>query len=659
MSKRTLYALLVGINQYESPDITPLNGCVNDVEAMQAFLSSQADLTVHAMVLEDAAATKTNIIKAFHDHLSSAQAEDSILFYFAGHGIQEETTVPLFAQAGAGGLLESLVCYDSLPHIQSPDHCGLADKELRFLLHELSLTGAEIAVVLDCCHSGTANRDLGKARQVREKPFPARDWTGFFFHEKLEEAQFQTGALKAVLPQGRQVFLSACSDTEYAWEHTLANGDKRGFFTYHLLNQLEKDPLLSFQQIIRRLISILGDRKTKIQHPQVDAFPPQSDQLNYAFLRKEKRQDSGTALLSYTQAHQWRIDKGAIHGLTDLSAQEGAKVLTGPGGSLTIKQIGPGFSLIDMPRGSAFNPAEQYPVEVRLEQLAKIPFYLDAPSSEEEELINAIEAEQKKYAGEPIWWVEEEGQAKYCVRLRNHAYQLTYSDDQRPLTAEIPINEVASRLSDTLNHVSRWEHIVQLGSPDDHAGRIFPVKAELLSTPTSSPPLVVFEGKPIALHLTEDLSRSPYRKVFLKLTNQSSRTLYVSVLYLPRTFGCDPATFLPPSMPLDPQASIYALEGEGIILELDDYIYDFQWEKSIERIKIIASTAPFDTELFNLPELPMPDLHRQAEPHRALRRSRSRDRAIHDQWWELTQEIHLLNPRIKHENGSGFMILPV
>jgi hypothetical protein len=40
-NKSNIWALLVGINEYISPGIKTLHGCVNDVQAMQQFLMNQ------------------------------------------------------------------------------------------------------------------------------------------------------------------------------------------------------------------------------------------------------------------------------------------------------------------------------------------------------------------------------------------------------------------------------------------------------------------------------------------------------------------------------------------------------------------------------------------------------------------------------------------
>ncbi|MCF7963524.1 MAG: caspase family protein [Pirellula sp.] len=150
---RNIYALLVGINDY-SQDAGKLSGCLNDFDHFYGYLTQNFDQgRLHIEILKDANATRPNIINQFRSHLGKANADDAVVFHYCGHGARWKSAKP-FEQFYPGGMDEGLVCYDS----RSSGGFDLADKELAALLAELARNEPYIAVILDCCHSGSATR---------------------------------------------------------------------------------------------------------------------------------------------------------------------------------------------------------------------------------------------------------------------------------------------------------------------------------------------------------------------------------------------------------------------------------------------------------------------------------------------------------------------
>ncbi|MEJ0029971.1 MAG: caspase family protein [Bacteroidota bacterium] len=84
----TIHALLIGINGYP---ISPLKGCINDVEAISAYLSDVAhrsNTSIRIRTLTDNETeqpTRENIIKSF-SHFTNAKDDDVCVFYYSGHG---------------------------------------------------------------------------------------------------------------------------------------------------------------------------------------------------------------------------------------------------------------------------------------------------------------------------------------------------------------------------------------------------------------------------------------------------------------------------------------------------------------------------------------------------------------------------------------------
>ena len=169
-----IYALLVGINDY-SPAVGKLNGCLNDVDHFHSYLTENFNRRrLHIEVLKDADATRPNIIKQFRSHLGRARANDIVVFQYCGHGARSKSAKP-FEQFFPDGQDEGLVCYDS----RGPGGFDLADKELAGLLAELAQNEPHIAMILDCCHSGSATPQSHSAHGSPDNHWecPERPWS--------------------------------------------------------------------------------------------------------------------------------------------------------------------------------------------------------------------------------------------------------------------------------------------------------------------------------------------------------------------------------------------------------------------------------------------------------------------------------------------------
>jgi len=159
-----IYALLVGINDYP-PSVGKLQGCINDVDHFQDWLSDTFDpRKLKLEILKNGDATRGNIIEMFRAHLGQAGREDVVLFHYSGHGARSKSAAA-FKRFYPDGKDEGLVCYDS----RAPGGFDLADKELAVLLAELARNDPHIAVVLDCCHSGSGTRGADDFTQARAR----------------------------------------------------------------------------------------------------------------------------------------------------------------------------------------------------------------------------------------------------------------------------------------------------------------------------------------------------------------------------------------------------------------------------------------------------------------------------------------------------------
>jgi len=159
-------ALLVGIDHYKYPSVvSSLDGAVNDIEAMQAILTSPrygfAPQNIH--VLKDGQATRENILKKEIDGFLIAQAEAGaiVVLHYSGHGSRMQN------RKDPSGFDNTVVPYDSRDSANLIT--DIRDKELNARLRRLSeKVGPRggVTFILDSCHSGTGARGSGKVRRA-------------------------------------------------------------------------------------------------------------------------------------------------------------------------------------------------------------------------------------------------------------------------------------------------------------------------------------------------------------------------------------------------------------------------------------------------------------------------------------------------------------
>ncbi len=81
--RRRLHALIIGINEYDPENLSPLYSAREDAQKMSSFLNSQlvrCSVTVLANTVEQQFRIK------FQELINEMQPEDTLLFYFAGYG---------------------------------------------------------------------------------------------------------------------------------------------------------------------------------------------------------------------------------------------------------------------------------------------------------------------------------------------------------------------------------------------------------------------------------------------------------------------------------------------------------------------------------------------------------------------------------------------
>ena len=273
MPQPPLYALLIGINHYQSNAVPDLRGCLHDVTTMRDLLCTHFGGQEENMTtLTNAAATHAEIRAAFQLRLlAPLQAWESngrpgekpaILFYFSGHGSRARSATKL------SGYDETLVPHDS----RTENVYDIKDWELGEWLAQLTPYTDNVTVILDCCHSGSGTRGEGKAvTNIRgcfddHRPQPAPDGT-------ISNRKITRGAIDLSNQTGQigYVLLAACRNDEKAHEAIVGDPPQpQGILTYWLQQTLRTmDP----QQPLR-----YGELYDHIYHHVTRAYHDQTPQ---------------------------------------------------------------------------------------------------------------------------------------------------------------------------------------------------------------------------------------------------------------------------------------------------------------------------------------------------------------------------------------------
>ncbi len=170
------YALLIGVGEYESPNIDPISAVANDLRLMVEvtkrlevdennvwLVASQKDAAkARAEGYKPvAAATRAGILGQLDRMAATAKQGDQILIYYTGHGFQvADQPDAASGKDEADGTDEALAPSDTTKATNSdPATTNLIlDDEIDERLSKIRGKGAFVWLVVDSCHSGTISR---------------------------------------------------------------------------------------------------------------------------------------------------------------------------------------------------------------------------------------------------------------------------------------------------------------------------------------------------------------------------------------------------------------------------------------------------------------------------------------------------------------------
>lgn len=586
----TVHALLVGIDAYPHPEHR-LSGCRNDAVALQELLTLR--IPAGQLFLEkllDEQATRARVIERFRAHLGQAGPGDTALFFFAGHGSRERAPEAFWA-IEPDRLDETLVLWDS----REPGGWDLADKELASLIRQLAAAGPHVVVILDCCHSGSGTRDIGRVRNVtvRRAPVDGRERPLESF---LPEVQAAAGAATqrgesgwSFGDGGQHILLAACRDDQEAAEYSVG-GEQYGAFSHCLIDALRETPgtvtYRDLAAIVRaRVIAALSD-----QTPQVEATLDAD--LDRAFL-EGALQPRAQGFVVAEDAGEWRMDGGLIHGVPPPAGGEHAAVAlftaTATAADMSSAKNAVAFAELDVVE------AVRSRVSVTQGQLTHGQTYKAAivalPVPSRRVRVSGSEAEAnaaREALGHGVFVVESDGEAEFHLVCAEGSFDIRRAAEEHPLTA--PAASAAEAV-ETLEHIARWQHFAGLENPVT-AISADEFEVALIDGRQGN---VELPGSDVRLTATRNAQGKLVAPEFrVRLTNRGTRDLYFGLLALDEMFSCSSDLLVGGVLKLAPSQVGWALDGKPLKSAIPQALRDQRRTESRDILKVIVSTTDFE-----------------------------------------------------------------
>jgi pimeloyl-ACP methyl ester carboxylesterase len=620
---QTIYALLVGINDYPSP-VPQLSGCVNDVDHFHAYLKQSVGPKLAAEVLKNGDATRTNVVQQFRKHLGRAGPGDVALFHYCGHGAQS-ASAGAFREFDLGGLDEGLVLADS----RLPGGHDLADKELALLIAELARRDAHVAFVLDACHSGSGTRSVDAFNGLRSRltqgistERPLDSYLDGHYTKLLKKGE------RLAIPSGRHMLLAACERRQEAKESPT---EHRGVFTSTLLEVLEASGgELSYAELFMRC-RVAVRKRAKDQDPQfepIGQFNPWG-----GFLGRAGAGQGRSYSVSFDRK-AWRINCGAMHGMpTDPDKSVGVALYDEAdpahvAATARTIEVGTQDAILDLGDFAA-DPAKRYQATVTSLPVAPLLVHCAADSPARAALDKALQGDQAIGAA----LTDQAQGSRYAIDVQGGLLRLVQRESGQLIQAAQgdpkSFETSAQALLGVLKQVAQWERSLGLRN---HASQIDPASIEFVcSEAVAGSADFMHPGAEVTLESVQE--RGAWSAIAAKLlvANHGKTPLHWVVMYFSAAYGVDEL-------------------GRGTLEPGEDYQtvyeppYGFHMEdgvvaESVDRFKLIVATQPIDGFLLMQPDmalgatLPVTRAIDRAPPGQPVRKARQ------DDW--LTKDLRI------------------
>lgn len=448
-------ALLVGVDRYKH--FSHLKSCANDARLMahaliEKFGFVEEDLTF----LLDEAATREGILKGLRDLQNRAQAGDSVIFYYSGHG----SRITDLDGDETDGWDETIVPYDSGRH-PNPNH-DVIDDEIHDWLLQISAITPNVAIIADTCFSG----GMGRRGLVEKWVEP-----GLRTRTRLRTAarKREVGPSGFLPESDRYTLLAACRAGETA---KVMHNKVSSVFTFFLCQELLRAPKdATYREVMERTrVAVAATPEARDQTPQLEGA---RDRLLFGLKSIEPAR---YLPLESREGNRVRLGGGIVH-----FVDPGSQWEIYPPGTRQPKGTKPlGLVRIDEVQAVSAKAEileEKSPIQpgARAFEKSKGPGWMrlavaiDAPDLDR---ATAIDLGRRIERSRNLRLVEEPGQADARIVIRKQDAEASWAvlgRNENQMTPAIPARQSGStaRLAGDLETLARYLNLLRLTVDDE------------------------------------------------------------------------------------------------------------------------------------------------------------------------------------------------
>lgn len=324
------YALLAGVTKYSDPKIKNLDGPANDVALMQDLLVKKFGFkNEHIRTLleskkPDYRPTRKNVVREFKQLIEKVKKGDEVFILLAGHGTRAPNLDPNSRDPENDGMDEVFLCSDARGMKTGEDKLipnAIVDDELSSWISAIRKKGSFVWIILDSCHSGTGVRGIETevARHVDPLDLVPQSLLDQAAKRKPPSGESNLNEANSFFDisggAGIVAFYAALP-TEQAIEDRLPpmvpNGKYHGLFTFAIGQILQRtDRALTYRELIQLVRSQFNRWGRNFPNPSVEGTD-----LDRQVLGTKSWPARNPITLSQADDNSWRVNVGAIHGLT-------------------------------------------------------------------------------------------------------------------------------------------------------------------------------------------------------------------------------------------------------------------------------------------------------------------------------------------------------
>jgi hypothetical protein len=261
-------ALIIAVGDYPAEGRWPDISSGNDVALIRGALLQQGFPNENIRVVMDQQASKQLLVKEFENLAGQVQPGDVVVIHYSGHGqqIQDDN------QDELDGWDEAIIPWDAQIRMTDKYHGEnhLRDDEIKVLTDQIRENlgpQGNLLLILDACHSGTANRGLALSRGT----FIKFSEEGYNPEQKADNGNYGDISGKDPARMATMVTISGASQHELNYEYFDQEKDTSyGSLSYAFSRSLSKAGKETTYRSLFDLIKVDMSTIAPRQSPQIE-----------------------------------------------------------------------------------------------------------------------------------------------------------------------------------------------------------------------------------------------------------------------------------------------------------------------------------------------------------------------------------------------------